>query len=115
MRWFLVSTETGRYYNCNDIDRIIVQSGGENVWYDQLLASDQSYAVDVDTDRSEGADDAQIFFVDCKVTDSQGDVVGVVGVGILMDELKESIDACIDGVNGRVFLVDQYGKDPIFQ
>ena len=107
---FLVSTETGRYYNCNGIDRIIVQSGGENVWYDQLLASDQSYAVDVDTDRSEGADDAQTFFVDCKVTDSQGDVVGVVGVGILMDELKESIDACIDGVNGRVFLVDQYGK-----
>lgn len=107
---FLVSTENGRYYNCNGIDRIIVQSGGENVWYDQLLASDQSYAVDVDTDRSEGADDAQTFFVDCKVTDSQGDVVGVVGVGILMDELKESIDACIDGVNGRVFLVDQYGK-----
>ncbi len=107
---FLVSTETGRYYNCNGIDRIVSQSEEGYAWYDQLLASDRTYAVDVDNDKSEGADDAQTFFVDCKMTDAQGNVVGVVGVGILMDELKESIDACIDGVNGQVFLVDQYGK-----
>lgn len=84
---FLVSTETGRYYNFNGVDRIIERGNSENEWYYEFLDSDIEYSMNVDND--EAANDEITVFVNCKVIDKDNEVLGVVGVGLRIDYLQE--------------------------
>ncbi|MFR2846712.1 MAG: hypothetical protein ACLTC4_06000 [Hungatella hathewayi] len=44
---FLVSTATGRYYNFNGCDRVLVEGDSENTWYFDLLDSEEEYSLNV--------------------------------------------------------------------
>lgn len=84
---FLVSTETGRYYNFNGVDRVIERGNSENEWYYEFLDSDMEYSMNVDND--EAANDEITVFVNCKVIDKDNEVLGVVGVGLRIDYLQD--------------------------
>ncbi len=86
---FLVSATTGRYYNFRGMDRVLTKENPENVWYFRLLDSAQDYSLDVDNDEVQGAENAITVFVNCKIKDAAGRVLGVVGVGIRIDSLQE--------------------------
>lgn len=86
---FLVSTGSGRYYSYNGFDRVLDRDNPENVWYYELLDDFTEYSLNVDNDEVEGADNEITVFVNCKVMGPDGSVLGVVGVGIRMDYMKE--------------------------
>ena len=106
---FLVSTATGRYYNFKGIDRVLTRDNPENTWYFRLMNSDQEYALHVDNDEVRGADNKITVFVNCKVKDSAGRVLGVVGVGIRIDSLKELLKSYEEKYRVTASLISKSG------
>lgn len=106
---FLVSAPTGRYYNFNGLDRTLKEGDPENDWYYDFLDSSQDYNLNVDNDEVEGAENEITVFINCKVTDVQGTVLGVVGVGIRVGHLEELLESYEEKFGVEAYLVDSDG------
>lgn len=106
---FLVSTATGRYYNFSGIDRVLTPDNPENVWYYSMLEQQNEYLLVVDNDEVSGADNAITVFVNCKIFDGEGDVMGVVGVGMRIDMLQALLLTYEQDFGGKALLVDETG------
>lgn len=86
---FLVSAATRRYYSFKGMDRVLTRDNPENAWYFRLLDSPVEYSMNVDNDEVNGADNEITVFVNCKIINAAGKVLGVVGVGIRIASLKD--------------------------
>lgn len=106
---FLVSEATGHYYNFNGMDRVLTPDNPENVWYYTLIESDLEYDMVVDNDEVAGADNALRIFVNCKITDGAGAVMGVVGVGLSIDTFQSMMQSYEEEFGGKVYLLDDNG------
>ena len=106
---FLVSAGTRRYYNFNGVDRILKKGEAENEWYDTFLESDRECALNVDNDEVAGAENEITVFVNCKVRDKNNQILGVVGVGIRVNSMKELLQTYEKKYNLNAFLVDEDG------
>lgn len=106
---FLVSSVTGRYYNFNGVDRIITPGNPENVWYYDMLDYPEEYLLVVDNDEVAGAGNAITVFVNCKIFDAAGEVMGIVGVGLRIDTLQALLGEYETEFGGRAFLIDEEG------
>lgn len=106
---FLVSSATGRYYNFNGLDRILSKDNSVDDWYYHLMNSDQEYKLNVDTDKVSNAHNEITVFVDCKIQDPDGTVMGVVGVGIRIDYLKELLKGYEEKYNIEASLINTDG------
>ena len=104
-----MSSATRRYYNFNGIDRVLVEDDPENEWYFDLMDSGFGYSMNVDNDQVDGSDDAITVFVNCKVADSSGKILGIVGVGIRISYLKEFLAGYEDKYNMNICLVNEDG------
>ena len=98
---FLISANSGRYYNFNGLDRVMEKGDPENEWYYELLDNDLEYSLNVDNDQVEGADNRITVFVNCKVTAPDGAVIGIVGVGIQIDYLEELLQEYEDSYGNQ--------------
>lgn len=107
---FLISDFSGRYYNFGGVDRIMTKDNPENTWYYTLMDSDKSYDLNVDNDEVEGADNQITVFVNCKVRGRDGQVLGIVGVGIRIEHLKELLKSYEEQYNLETSLVSKDGK-----
>ena len=110
---FLVSTESGRYYSYRGLDRVITKESRENEWYYDLLYSRDEYALNVDNDEVEGASNEITVFVNCKITDEHNKTIGIVGVGIRLQHLKELLGEYEKKYN-NIIIIDQENKGPGF-
>lgn len=106
---FLVSAATSRYYNFNGVDRILTEDSPENTWYYKLLQSDEEYSLNVDNDEADGADNVITVFVNCKVKADDGSTLGIVGVGIHIEYLKELLQSYEDKFDVTASLLNQDG------
>ena len=86
---FLVSASTKKYYSFNGLDRTLDKGNPENQWYYDILKSKSEYTIKVDNDEVKGADNKITVIINCKIQDSGGKVIGVVGVGMRVDSLKK--------------------------
>ena len=108
---FLITASDGTYYTAQGLDRVLTEDNEENDWYYSFLESDNEYALDIDNDEIAGADNAQTFFVDYKVKNAQNEVLGVVGVGIKLEDVQEMIrDINVESYGTEAYLVDEDGK-----
>lgn len=107
---FLISTATGRYYSPNGIDRVLTRGNPENDWYYKFLKSGETYSLNVDNDEVAGAENAIAVFVNCKIFDAAGNVVGIVGIGIRTEYLKHILRVYEEKYGVEVFLLDQKGN-----
>lgn len=85
---FLASSETRRYYNFDGFDRILEEGDPENVWFFNFMKGTQKYAIVIDNDQVEGADNEVTVFINCRIEDEAGQTIGVVGVGLRVDSLQ---------------------------
>lgn len=106
---FLVSAATRRYYNFNGVDRVLTEGNPENVWYFDLMKSSRSYSMNVDNDEVDGSDNAITVFVNCKVKGRSGEVLGIVGVGIRINYLKDFLKSYEDKYDMNICLVNEDG------
>lgn len=107
---FLVSSQSGRYYSYTGYDRIINKTSVENAWYYDLLYSKEEYSLNVDNDEVEGASNEITVFVNCKITDDKHNIMGIVGVGIRLDHLKELFAKYEEKYNIKAYLLNKEGN-----
>lgn len=105
---FLISTKSQRYYNFHGIDRIMTEDNSENVWYYQFLESNEDYSLNVDND--EAAHDDMTVFINCKIRNSQNQVMAVVGVGVKLESLQVLFEGYEKQFGVNICLVDNNGK-----
>ncbi len=106
---FLVSAATQRYYNFNGIDRVLTKDNPENVWYYSMMESDKEYSLNVDNDEVNNADNNIAVFVNCKIKDNSGNIIGIVGVGLYVDYLQQLLKGYQDEFGVDAYLVADDG------
>lgn len=106
---FLVSADTKRYYNFNGLDRVLTEDNPENKWYYHVLSNKGEYTIQVDNDEVKGADNKITVFINCKIKDDKGKVVGVVGVGLRVDSLKQMLRKYEKDSNVEASFIDNDG------
>ena len=106
---FLASTATKNYYTFTGLDRILIENDPGNTWFFNLLKNDQEYSLNIDNDQVKGADNAITVFVNCKVKDSKGNVLGIIGVGVQIEHLKELLLSYEKKFKLETYLINKKG------
>lgn len=106
---FLVSRSTGRYYNYHGVDRILTEGDPENDWYFSFVNGTSEYSMNVDNDEVNGSENAITVFINCKVYDQENVLIGVIGVGIRVDYLKEFLNSYEEKYDLNAYLIDEEG------
>jgi len=106
---FLASTATKNYYTFTGLDRILIENDPKNTWFFNLLKNDQEYSLNIDNDQVKGADNAITVFVNCKVKDSKGNVLGIIGVGVQIEHLKELLLSYEKKFKLETYLINKKG------
>ena len=104
---FFVSAKSGLYYRFSGIHKTISPDDAHDVWYYNFLASGKEYDFDVDTD--EAADNILTVFVNYKVLDANGELLGVTGVGLNVDNVSHKITEYQQKYDRVVYLTDTDG------
>lgn len=104
---FLVSSKSDVYYHFGGVHKVISPQNAHDVWYYDFLAMNKSWALDVDVDEADN--NALTVFVNCRIEDGDGKLMGVVGVGIKMYHLQEMLRRYEQEFQLRAFLVDRNG------
>lgn len=107
---FLVSTATSRYYNFNGLDRVLEPDDPENTWYyEGMLDAGEECSINVDNDEVEGAGNAITLFVNCKIRDDAGELIGVVGVGVQIGYLQGLLEEYYREFGVEAYFIDDTG------
>lgn len=106
---FLVSTATGRYYHFNGFDRYLAPDDPENSWCYDLLDDPREFALNVDNDEVAGAGQQLTIFVNCKILDDEGEIQGLIGVGLRIDGLQTMLSDYKDEFGVNAYLIDGNG------
>ena len=85
---FLVSSRSQRYYAASGAGkRIDPDAGGRDSWYADFMEDGGDYVLDIDLD--EFNQDAWTVFVDARIENGDGQLLGVCGVGVYMTGTQE--------------------------
>lgn len=105
---FVVSAQSDIYYHYAGINKIVSTDNAHDVWYYDFLKSGKSYDLDVDTDEA-GRNELTVF-VNCRIQDEDGTLLGVVGVGVRMSQLQQLLKQYEDEFSLEAFLINPEGK-----
>ena len=104
---FFVSENTGRYYTPRGINKTISTRDSHDVWYYSFVESDKMFTLDVDTDQAAG--DRLTIFINYRLLNHRGELLGVVGVGIEKDGFSEFLAGQQELFGKTIFLTDNAG------
>ena len=104
---FFVSAQSNTYYHHNGILKTLSPDDTHDIWFYNFIASGKEYVLDVDTD--EAAENRLTIFFNYRVEDYQGNLLGITGVGIVMDDLAGYLRDRQDKYNRRIFLINNQG------
>lgn len=106
---FLVSNATGRYYTFDGMDRVLTPGNPENIWYFDLAGSEAEYELTVDNDEVAGANNEITVFVNCKIIEEDGSLLGAVGVGLRIDYFQRLLKSYQDQFGVDAYLINGEG------
>lgn len=85
---FVVSENSRKYYTYEGLNKIVLPELDEHdIWYSVFLDGGKKYDFDVDTD--EVNSDSWTIFVNSRIEDEDGTLLGVCGVGVVMSNIQE--------------------------
>nr|WP_269458111.1 methyl-accepting chemotaxis protein [Pseudomonas sihuiensis] len=102
---FVISSATSRHYSEKGLERTLSRANAQDAWYYRFLDSAQRRVVEIGTDGNTGA---LTLFIDLRV-EKAGQLLGVAGLGLRMDELSTLIKNFSFGERGKVYLVRNDG------
>ncbi len=85
---FLVSEGTKDYYHYQGLHKTVSDTDNHDQWYFEFVDQDIAYSLDVDND--EAAGNELTVFVNCRIENDQGDLLGVAGVGLRMNQVQKN-------------------------
>lgn len=104
---FFVSDLSKKYYYHDGVLKTVSRSDSHDVWYYRFVESGKEYDLDVDT--NEAAANEMTIFVNYRVEDTQGNLIGVTGVGIRMEAFSSFLNQQQEKYNRKIFLTDESG------
>lgn len=105
---FVVSEKTRRYYSPNGIANIVNPlENPYDIWYQAFLDSGRS--IDLDTDQDSVNNYRWTIFVNAKIIDEKGDLMGVCGVGVFIDDLIQIMEKEEKKHGIKINLIDTEG------
>ncbi len=104
---FFVSESTGRYYYFDGVLKEVSPDDSHDVWYYAFVDSGRPVDLDVDTD--EASNGILSIFINNRLEDLQGNLLGVVGVGIRLETVARLLQEKKDQYHRNVYLVDENG------
>lgn len=104
---FLISAQSLNYFHYNGLFKTISPQDDHDQWYYDFINQDKLYVLDVDQDQ---VDNQRLtIFINCKILDDQGNLMGVAGVGIEMTYVQELLENFERDYDLEAFLVDETG------
>ena len=105
---FLVSEKSRRYYTYEGLNKIVdPESDAHDVWYSLFLEKNKPYDLDVDSDEMNQGQ--WTVFVNARIEDEKGELLGVCGVGMQMTNLQELFLTSEQEYGVKINLVDGNG------
>jgi diguanylate cyclase (GGDEF)-like protein len=110
---FLVSDKTRHYYHFNGIHKTISEQDNHDVWYYDFKKLNVNYALDIDTD--EAYNNHLTIFINHRLHDANGNLLGVTGVGLSMTQIGELLASYQGRFERNIYLVNTNGIVQIHQ
>lgn len=104
---FFISEATDNYYHYSGILKTIQPEDDHDIWYYRFTESGKAFELDVDT--NEAAQNKLTIFVNFRLEDFDGNLLGVTGVGLEMENFSGLLREKQEKYSRRIFLVDHQG------
>ncbi len=105
---FFVSEKTKKYYHSEGILKQVNEQEPRDVWYFRVRQMKDTYETNVDVDLANN--DTLSIFINYKVFDYHNNFIGVVGVGLAINHVKELIQDYQESYHRRIYLVNPQGN-----
>lgn len=110
---FFISSYTSNYYHFSGIHKRINQANEHDLWYYSFIDSKKEYDLDVDSDEASG--NILTIFINFRVEDEHGQLLGVTGVGLKVDSVANLVNNYKTLYNRDVYLTDKTGLVQVHQ
>lgn len=104
---FLVLENTKEYFTEYGRMKVLDLKGQDDIWYSDFVNSNKNMELNVDNDQAN--DNRITVYSNIRMTDSNGKLLGVCGVGHTLENLNSSIDLLEKKYNLSVMLADVNG------
>lgn len=109
---FCVSAQTGNYYYQDGLNKTVSKNDEHDIWYYNFIDSGQEYDLEVDT--NEANNNNITVFVNFRVEDDNGNLLGIIGVGLQASFIEETIRSYENDYDLSVYIVNVGGADNSF-
>jgi diguanylate cyclase (GGDEF)-like protein len=104
---FFVSAKSRNYYYYDGVLKKISPEDAHDVWFYNFIQSGRD--VDLDVDTNQAADNVLTIFINHRVRDADGELLGVTGVGLKMDMVAQMVRSYQERYKRNIFFVDRAG------
>lgn len=104
---FLISEKTRRYYYTDGILTTIREGDPRDKWFFRVRSMQKPFETNVDRDTA--TQGTITIFINYRVLDYRGQFIGVTGVGLAMDNIKQILETAEKRFNRRIYFVDKTG------
>ncbi len=105
---FLVSEATRRYYYPGGLLKSVSPEDDRDKWFFRVREMQDPFETNVDPDLANR--DVMTIFINYRVLDYQDRFIGVTGVGLTLNNMKQMIESYESQFNRRIYLADQTGS-----
>jgi diguanylate cyclase (GGDEF) domain len=109
---FCVSAQTGNYYYQDGLNKTISKDDDHDVWYYNFIASGHEYDLEVDT--NEANNNNITVFVNFRVEGDDGNLLGVIGVGLQASFIENTIHSYEKNYDLLVYIINVGGAENSF-
>lgn len=104
---FFVSTNTLKYYHFNGINKVVSPMDSHDVWYYRFINLNQNYDFEVDVNQA--SQNTLTIFINYRLEDEKGNLLGITGVGLKVDSVAASIKEYKQRYGRNVYLTNRKG------
>lgn len=105
---FFISDKSHRYYHSSGVLKTISVEDTNDAWYFKALKEKASYDINLDEDTADLT--RTNFFVNHKVYDYNHQLLGIIGVGLASETIRNQIDEYQQLFNRTVYFVNKKGE-----
>lgn len=109
---FCISAQTGNYYYQDGFNKTISKKDAHDIWYYNFTESQHEYDLEVDTNQTK--DNYITVFVNFRVESSDGTLLGIIGVGLQIDTLEDTIHSYEKDYGLSVYIINAVGSKTSF-
>ncbi len=109
---FLVSDKTHRFFNQRAFVKELDLNNEYDSWYTKFLNMDDENVVLVNMDEANNY--AISLFADCRITDREGNVLGVIGTSMRLDNLWDYYDGVEKEMDQQIFITPLSNAHSVF-